>query len=205
MKNATAARFQALGHRIGLADADSQSAFAIVLRHYGEGHRAYHNLTHIDRMLGWLDAVGKYHDAIELAIWFHDVIYEPLGADNEEKSAAMFRDCLGASLSAAPVAAVERLILATDLKRTRTGREDENLMIDLDLTILGSSPEDYATYRAAVRSEYAMVPADQFLAGRRAILEKFLSQPIYQTDAFQHLESQARWNMQHELERDAGS
>jgi predicted metal-dependent HD superfamily phosphohydrolase len=48
MNHATAARFQELGHLIGLADAISNTAFANLVRHYGEAHRHYHNLTHIE-------------------------------------------------------------------------------------------------------------------------------------------------------------
>lgn len=199
MHFATAARFQELCHRVGVADPAATTVFAALVRHYSEDHRRYHNLAHIDRMLGWLDIVGENLDAIELAIWFHDVIYDPLGTDNEDKSARFFRDGLGRSLPSSLADAVERLILATDLKRARSGRDDENLMIDIDLSILGASPGDYAAYRDAIRSEYAVVPEESFRAGRGAILRHFLSQPIYHTQSFQQLEPQARRNMQQEL------
>ena len=199
MNFATAARFQELCHRVEISDPIATTVFAELVRHYGEEHRTYHNLTHIDRMLGWLDSVGENLDAIELAIWFHDVIYDPQGKDNEDKSAEFFRDGLGRAIPSSLADAVERLILATDLKRARSGREDENLMIDIDLSILGSSPGDYAAYRDAIRSEYAVVPEETFRTGRGAILRHFLSQPIYHTQSFQRLEPQARWNMQQEL------
>lgn len=199
MKYATAARFRELSHRLGLSAALSQQVFTALMRRYGEDHRAYHNLVHIDRMLGWWDAVGENNDAVEWAIWFHDAIYDPLGSDNEERSARFFRECLGAVIPAALAETVERLILATDLKRARSEREDEALLIDIDLAILGSSPEDYAAYRSAIRNEYAMVPDERFLSGRRAILVHFLSQPIYHTPHFQRLEAQARDNLQEEI------
>jgi predicted metal-dependent HD superfamily phosphohydrolase len=58
---------------------------------YNEAHRAYHTLTHIDSMLT-LDGRGRIveSDAIELATWFHDAVYDPTRSDNEERSAEMF-------------------------------------------------------------------------------------------------------------------
>jgi predicted metal-dependent HD superfamily phosphohydrolase len=199
MEYATSARFRELSHRLGLSDHISQHAYATLVHHYGEDHRKYHNLVHIDRMLGWMDAVGERNDAMEWAIWYHDAIYDPLGADNEERSARFFRECLAAWIPASLADEIERLILATDLKRSRSGRDDENLMIDIDLSILGSAPEDYAAYRTAIRSEYAVVPADRFLSGRRAILVHFLSRQIYHTPPFLKLEIQARLNMREEI------
>ena len=137
---------------------------------------------------------------MELAIWFHDVVYDPLGRLNEEKSAEYFVEHFGACPPDSLTENVVRLILATDSTRPRTGTHDENLIIDIDLTILGASPEDYAVYKDAIRSEYSAVPEEKFRGGRKAILLRFLSQPIYSTDYFQQLETQARINMQEELQ-----
>ncbi len=200
MYNATPTRFSGLSKRLGVADEISKNVFADLVSHYAEEHREYHNLLHIDRMLGWLGASGGNDDSIELAIWFHDVIYNPLGHHNEAKSAQYFKEHFGSFISNALVDDVERLIMATDARRLRTGMADENLIIDIDLSILGSSPEDYAAYRDAIRSEYSDVPEADFVVGRRAILERFLSQPIYSTEYFARLESQARVNMERELD-----
>ena len=200
MNHATPARFHELCRRAGVADELAGKAFADLASLYAEEHRKYHNMTHIDRMLGWLDATGGRNDSVELAIWFHDAVYDPLGKDNEAKSARFFTEHFGPSISSPLMADVERLILATDASRPRTGREDENLIIDIDLSILGASPADYAAYRVAIRSEYSAVPEGKFIAGRASILRRFLSQPIYTTGFFAKLEGQARMNIQDELE-----
>ena len=137
---------------------------------------------------------------MELAIWFHDVVYNPLGSHNEAKSAEYFRERLGSSVSEALADDVERLIMATDSTRPRSGRDDENLIIDIDLSILGASPGEYAEYREAIRSEYSAVPEEDFVIGRRKILQRFLSQRIYSTSYFERLEIQARVKIQNELE-----
>jgi predicted metal-dependent HD superfamily phosphohydrolase len=94
---------------------------------------------------------------------------------------------------------VKRLIISTDPKRPRSGNADEDILIDLDLSILGSAPEDYETYRVAVRREYALVSDEDFTAGRRSVLQRFLTHRIYATDFFAQLESQARANIESEL------
>jgi predicted metal-dependent HD superfamily phosphohydrolase len=200
MNHATPARFHELCRRVGVAEELAGKAFADLASLYAEEHRKYHNLSHIDRMLGWLDATGERNDSVELAIWFHDAVYDPLGKDNEAKSARYFTEHFGSSVSAPLKDDVERLILATDASRPRSGREDENLIIDIDLSILGASPEDYAAYRDAIRCEYAAVPEGKFIAGRAAILRRFLSQRIYTTGYFAKLEGQARMNILEEIE-----
>src|SRR5437660_7778156 len=57
---------------------------------YSEPHRHYHNQGHISECLDEFDAsryLARRPLAVELAIWFHDAIYETRAADNEEKSA----------------------------------------------------------------------------------------------------------------------
>ena len=68
-----------------------QDAFDDLTRRYAEKHRYYHTLRHIDICLTLLDEVdGLVSDlfSVETAIWFHDVIYDPLRNDNEAMSAA---------------------------------------------------------------------------------------------------------------------
>lgn len=185
---------------MGVNDERAQSVFTDLVRLYSEQHRRYHNLSHINRMLTWLDASGGNRDSIELAIWFHDAIYEPLGSHNEAKSAQYFAVHLGTFIGGRSAEDVQRLILATDPTRTRSGCKDEDLIIDIDLSILGSSPEDYEAYQAAIRSEYSAVSDSDFSEGRSSALKSFLSQPIYATEFFTHLEERARLNIKRELE-----
>ncbi len=77
---------------------------------------------------------------------------------------------------------------------------DEGLIIDIDLSILGSPPEDYELYRSAIRREYISVPEVDFVVGRRSVLQSFLSQRIYTTEFFTQFEKRARSNIKTELE-----
>ncbi len=201
MDYATPTRFNEIFRRIGISGLSAGDIFADLKKRYHEDHRKYHNLSHIDRMLGWLDATGESNDSVELAIWFHDAVYDPLGSDNEAQSARYFRDYPGKFIPKSISEEIERLILATDPTQPRSGRADENLIVDIDLSILGASPDHYLAYRNAIRWEYSAVSEVNFVAGRRSILLRFLSQRIYSTDYFfERFERQARLNIQEELE-----
>ena len=58
---------------------------------YAEPHRAYHHLGHV---LDCLELARGVRDrlespvAVELALWYHDAIYDSRASDNEERSAA---------------------------------------------------------------------------------------------------------------------
>lgn len=192
-------RFISTSMGVLIPEAEAQKIGEDLLRRYGEDHRHYHNLAHISKMLAWLDRTGASSLAMELAVWFHDAVYEPLGGANEEKSAALFEREMGGFLDTDLTAQVVRLILATDFRRPRTGVADEALLIDIDFSILGSPWEEYDAYRKAVRREYAEVPEDKFIPGRAAVLRSFLSGSIFGTEFFAPLESVARSNIQREL------
>ena len=199
LKHATRQRFAMVCRRIGISGERAGEVFEDLVQRYSEAHRSYHNLFHIDRMLGWLDKSGEGSDAIELAIWFHDAIYDPFGKRNEAESGEYFRNQLESLVGDQLLEDVVRLILATDPSRSRNNRSDEDLLVDIDLSILGSQPWDYEVYRSSVRSEYASVPAANFNAGRISILRSFLNKRIYATEFFSPLEQQARSNIAGEI------
>ena len=200
-KFATVDRFVELCSRIGIDRTRAEDAGNDLRLRYGEEHRAYHNLDHIDAMLGWFKEAGGGNDAIELAIWYHDCIYEPLEKSNEQRSALHFREQMGNELPPDFAAAVERLILATDPSLSRSGEADEDLIVDIDLAILGSEAETYEAYRKAIREEYRCVPDEEFYAGRRIVLERILSRPIFVTARFATMEQTARQNVADESDQ----
>ncbi|MEO5913668.1 MAG: metal-dependent phosphohydrolase [Luteolibacter sp.] len=154
----------------------------------------------MESMLGDLDRMESGDVAIELAIWFHDVVYDPKSRDNEALSARFFEIYLALWLDSTLSDNVVRLILATDYSQERSGRPDEDLIRDIDLAILAADPADYLVYAEAIRREYGHVPDSEFVAGRRAILKRFLAGRIYFTDGFSAFESFARRNIESEIE-----
>ncbi|WP_221090249.1 HD domain-containing protein [Deinococcus aquaedulcis] len=163
---------------------------------YAEAHRAYHNTAHVEAMLGALAARGVLSPALALAVWGHDLIYDPRAGDNEARSAEVFGMWLaGQGAPAELVAQVQVLILATQHRALPATRE-EALLVDADLGILGAEPRAFAAYDAAIRQEYRHVPGPLYRIGRRKVLQGFLNRErIYTTPEFAGLEAQARANL----------
>lgn len=169
---------------------------------YYQPHRAYHNFKHIDQCLREFDqakhlAVDPY--AVEAAIWFHDLIYLPLDKDNEEKSAKVAYDkmcCTPADFNQK----VFNHIMATKHKVLPVD-PDSQLLVDIDLSILGQSQDKFDEYERRIRQEYYWVSEDVFTSGRSGILMSFLERPaIYSTSFFKdRYEEQARENITRSL------
>lgn len=200
MNHATIDRFSRLCDRVSLPAGESCQIWNLLEDRYREPHRHYHNLRHITSMLEQLDRLHPGGDAVELSIWYHDIVYDPRSGENEVLSARLFEECLGRALDAKLSADVVRLILATDYSRERTGRPDEDLIRDIDLSILAADPALYTAYRVAIRREFSHVPDREFIAGRQAVLTRFLAGRIYFTVGFREFEAAARRNIAMELE-----
>lgn len=135
---------------------------------------------------------------VEMALWFHDAIYDPKRSDNEKRSAEWARQTLsGAGAEPHATELVERLVLITRheaLPRTL----DEQFLVDIDLSILGANSQRFAEFESQVREEYSFVPGFLFRMKRRAILRSFLERAhIYSTSHFGALlEKPARRNLE---------
>ncbi len=178
-----------------------------LLKRYGESHRAYHNATHIVACLGELEryahSVGKHPEFVLCAaIFFHDAVYDPQRHDNEAASADVADLALQERAGADELATIRRLILATEHKRS-PARDDEALIVDVDLTILGQSQQGFDGYERAIRREYSYVATDAFCKGRAAVLRQFLTRPhIFGTEYFfAQYESAARVNLARSISR----
>lgn len=172
---------------------------------YNEKHRAYHTVTHISHCLVNFDAHRKLTekpDAVELAIWFHDSIYRPFSNTNEEDSADWAVEFLGKQNASSGLSeVVYKLIMATK-HNVENLSNDESVLVDIDLAILGSEPQEYAVFESDIRTEYKRVPKLVFNKKRANLLQSFLSREhIYSHEPFQELyESKARINITSAIE-----
>ncbi|MCK6445437.1 MAG: N-methyl-D-aspartate receptor NMDAR2C subunit [Planctomycetes bacterium] len=190
-----AAAWESTWHALGVRP--PAGLHAELVEAWREKTRHYHTLQHLEECLASFErvrALAKRPAEVELALWFHDALYDVRRHDNEERSAEWAHAALraaGAEIAAA--ARVRELVLAT-----RHGVEsaaltpDARLVIDVDLAILGAPRERFDEYEAQIRAEYAWVPEFLFRTKRREILAGFLARPrIFTTDAF-HAEREAR-------------
>lgn len=191
-------RWLALMERLHLPP--SQATFDELERAYTASDRHYHNDQHIARCLAELDGAAPHiadPDPIELALWFHDAVYDTHSASNEVDSSQRAADFLnGCEVDSSLTEIVVALVLAT---RHQPGEltVSAQWMVDIDLSSLGAEPERWAADDRAIRQEYAWVPEAIYRQKRAAILRGFLERSvIYGTDDFQErYEAQARINL----------
>ncbi len=170
---------------------------------YQEPQRHYHSLQHLSECLAHFAAVrgqAQHPGEVALALWFHDAVYDVKGSANERQSADWaVRELQAAGAGAAVLSRVERLIMATQhgAAEPAAGEPDQQLLVDIDLSILGAAPERFAEYDRQVRAEYAWVPGIVYRMKRKAVLQSFLARPrIYGTAHFrERCEAQARRNL----------
>ncbi|SMF61163.1 Predicted metal-dependent phosphohydrolase, HD superfamily [Alteromonadaceae bacterium Bs31] len=179
---------------------ENKDVFYALLAAYSEKHRYYHNSHHIKACLRHLDntaALACRPYEVELALWFHDVVYVPRKSNNELKSAQWAAAFLGENKCPGEVLdRVYSLIMST-LHNSPVHTEDEKLLMDIDLSILGATDVEYDEFETAIRKEYQWVPCFFYKKKRKEILEGFLNRKqIYATDYFfSLLEEQARSNV----------
>ena len=181
---------------------DSHRWFDELSRRYSEPHRRYHNIQHLEECLSEFEPVAaqaKHPVALELAICFHDAVYDPRRNDNEEQSAALGVKCLEES-AFEQKQLVSDLILATKT-HDANNLPDAPLLLDIDLSILGKPVARFAEYEAAIRDEYSFVPFPVYAEKPAAILRNFLSRPqIFVTPSFfERFESSARTNLAYSI------
>jgi predicted metal-dependent HD superfamily phosphohydrolase len=193
----------------GLGAPPESNTFSKLRSAYGQKHRAYHTSRHIDECLSLLDDLkylAEYPAEVELALWFHDAVYKPMASSNEERSAdwaAEFAESVGVSRES--IRRVRNHILATrHVAPLADG--DSSLVVDIDLSILGTPTSRYDEFERDVRIEYRWVPSIFYRSKRAAVLQSFLDRPrIYHWDpVYQRFEQAARTNLSatiHTLQR----
>jgi predicted metal-dependent HD superfamily phosphohydrolase len=198
------AAWRDLWRRLG-ARSDPEPGHRAVIAAYAEPHRHYHTTEHIARTLRLLDEVsdhlGRPAEA-ELAVWLHDVVYDPRAADNEAQSADLAETLLREGGAASGViAAVRELILAT-CHPAPAEEHDARYVVDADLSILGAPVEAFDRYEDQVRREYAFVSEAEWQERRPCVLGRFLERgPIFRTPEFARFEAPARANLARSIAR----
>jgi len=195
------AAWRDLAGRLGLDDDRAATTAAFLVAQYSGPARHYHGLGHVARMLDEAEALPfSDHDAVELAILFHDVVYEPSRRDNEERSAEALRERLGGVVPEAVLAYAESMVLATR-RHEPTGDADADLFLDLDLSILAAPWPEYARYAEGVMREYVPIHGED--AYRRGRVELFLRPMlargrVFLTERFAASDAHALANMARE-------
>lgn len=196
-----------LCHRLGVGLGVATAMGGQLVDAYSEPHRHYHTLDHVQACLQLVERAPLNEGdrvAVELAVWFHDVVYDPRATDNEERSAELAERWIAEQgiEQASRVGALIRMTAGHAVDTVGSAADAATrVMHDVDLAILGAPPDDYDHYRRQIRAEYRWLDDHRYRTGRTAVLRSFLELPtIYVTPELRStLEPQARTNITAEL------
>ncbi|MEP6634819.1 MAG: hypothetical protein ABJA62_11485 [Luteimonas sp.] len=158
---------------------------------YATPPRAYHNFGHVQEVLHHFHAIADgpgwaQPRAVQLAVLYHDAIYEAGRSDNEERSADLAVEHMARWLpqEAAATQRVAELIRLTarhgQFVPTDFGDDaascDTRHFLDCDMAILGARPAQFDAYDRGITAEYrGTVPAWLFKLNRRRFLKNLLT------------------------------
>ena len=195
-------RFRALWQRCLVEGApdDSEKIHQRLVEGYDEPQRHYHTLAHIEQCMAMFDqckSLASNPDALELAVWFHDVIFEPGSPDNEARSAELYLDLSAGAHDETTRGLVKRLIMATLHDGSSLEDNDASYMVDIDLSSFGLSWEDFLRDSQNLRLESADLSDAEYFRRKTTFQNCLLAKEhFYQSDFFaKRLESQARANL----------
>jgi predicted metal-dependent HD superfamily phosphohydrolase len=117
-----------------------------VLRRYAEPHRRYHTWAHVRACLEARHLLTEASlPEVDLALVFHDAIYEHLATDNEERSARLLlEEGRRAWLHESLLQRAQILVRATAHGVGHAiDTEEACIVVDADLSILGSDPSSF--------------------------------------------------------------
>lgn len=201
------ARFKSLWQSACLDEARdvAGAVYAELDKHYGHTDRHYHSWRHIKALLNMFDEVKQYANcpvAMELAIWFHDVIYSTRAKNNERLSADLFMQRSEGVLKEDIRERVERLIMATEYAAPGSlEQSDEQLLTDIDLLSFASDRESFLKDTADIRKEFQDVPDQEYYPSQVRFLSALQQRAsFYSSQYFRQLyEVKARENLSHLL------
>ena len=182
------------------AQGNIEKEFEFLIKNYQEEGRGYHNLKHIEETLSDFEEVKDLiNEALEvqMAIWYHDIIYDSKRPDNEETSAEIaIESAKRLNIDSHFAKKVYNLIILTK-GHLPSNNPDSKYLIDIDFGILGKNSSRFAEYEDGIKKEYSNYSDGEYKTGRIKVLENFLNrESIYQTEYFRNkYEEKARKNI----------
>lgn len=171
-----------------------QKWWGVIEGRYSEKQRHYHTLRHLEEMFQHFDKYFKklnQPELVVLAIFFHDIIYDPKANDNEEESAEVFSKFSkeAGNLEADKTDAVMKWILQTKSHSVKENSDNDlQFFLDMDMAVLGRPSEGYKKYADQIREEYIHIPDPEYKKRRSAVLRGFCQrQRIFATDEFHEM------------------
>ena len=175
-------RFTALWRKVSedSRSGSSDMVFDELVSLYTGPDRHYHCAEHIRFCLDKLDEAreaGNYSINVEMAVWFHDAIYEAGDSENERKSASWFAQCTRGHLSREMIDEISQLIVATTHRDTPNSWQ-EKLLVDVDLSSFGLPWEKFLEDGHNIRLEFGHLSDEEFVSNQSRFLNGLLERPV---------------------------
>jgi len=190
-------------HDLGLQTPYPRAITNTVLKYMLGTDRKYHTLVHVLSMFEWAEKHNiKLSKAQQLAIWFHDSIYEVLREDSEERSSLFMKALVGETNPPHVGSHAQCIILYTKdfMKDTdNTWPEGSDLVMDLDLSHFAREEEVFLYADQLVKEEFVpVVGEEEYEKGRIEFFQTLLARKsIFRTDLFKEkFEAKARENIE---------
>ena len=184
----------------------AESCLQEIITEYSRPARHYHTLAHIEHLLQLSHQYAhelENHSLVDLAIFYHDIVYKGPGSSNEHKSAILAKKRLRQLL--VPETVIEEVVLFIEATKTHEPVETKHFQdlcyfLDFDMSTLAAAWSEYSTYIKNIRAEYKFYPDFLYNPGRAGFLKQTLAKEhFFHTQAFRALEPTARQNMEREL------
>ncbi len=200
-------KWQQLCKQLGVDAAQTATIYRNLIAQYTGETRHYHDLQHIADVLAVAEALSDEIEnaaAVQLAIWFHDVVYETDGNQDNELLSADYavREMSRVGVSDDLLNTVHALILDTK-HQARPETQDGCVIVDADLSTFAVDREQFDRHSADVRREFWHVDPELYCNSRIALLKSMLNRdPLYYTQTMhERYTSMAHANLQHAIEQ----
>jgi predicted metal-dependent HD superfamily phosphohydrolase len=151
--------------------------FDTLLGMWNESHRGYHNLNHLNDLIGQINEdKSKYsekeYEKLIITSLFHDCVYDPMRSDNEEKSSEFFIGCV-VDKSNSDVLEVKQMILDTKTHQDTTSLSES--FNRYDMSIVERDFDQLMKWEDGIRFEFEPVYGyAAYKIGRLQFLDKIL-------------------------------
>ena len=183
--------------------------YNVIVSMYSEIGRYYHTLEHINSMLQLSVQYQHYIKdivSLQLAIFFHDIVYNAKSGTNEDDSVVLFVSLLSNHLEKRIIDKVSKFIMSTKSHQLSHDNDDddddgdEKLFLDFDMEVLSWPRESYIKYAGNIRREYIHVELDDYCKRRSTFLRNTINSgsKIFHSQHYANNEQIAKDNMKYE-------
>ena len=155
-----------------------------LLAMWNESHRHYHTLDHLNDLIDQInESKSRYsekeYEKLLIASLFHDIVYDPMKNDNEEKSADFFMECC-IDKSSTDILDIKQMILDTKTHNSSTKLSES--FNHFDMNIVERDFDSLLKWEDGIYAEYASYGKEAYRVGRLKFLESLLDKYVDNTD-----------------------